>query len=139
MLSREAMAPKMPQSSSAVAADPFELLSQQIAAARRKKGSIMWVSTPTIDNTWQLTNSRLPNNTAKAIKTELKALVTHKAYVPNAHIANLVSALDQNGDNCSRLEDTTFGLILDALLHARYSRNKERGIILLAVRQSSYP
>jgi hypothetical protein len=70
----------------------------------------------------------------RALKAELKALKTQNAYVPNADIANLVSALDEYEDTCSRLENTTFAVILDIILQARYSRNKERGIFLLTVR-----
>jgi hypothetical protein len=70
----------------------------------------------------------------EALKAELKALRMRKAYVPNVDITNLVSVLDEYDDTCSRLENTTFGVIIDTLLQARYSRKKERGIFLLTVR-----
>ena len=70
----------------------------------------------------------------KALKAELKALRTQNVYVPNADIANLVSVLDEYEDTCSRLENKTLAVILDTILQARYSRNKERGIFLLTVR-----
>ncbi len=82
----------------------------------------------------QLTKSGLSNNVVKALRAELKNLRTRKAFVPNADIANLVSALEEHDDTCSRLENTTFGIILDTLLQASYSRKKERGILLLTVR-----
>jgi hypothetical protein len=53
--------------------------------------------------------------------------------VPDEDIFKLVSALDGHNLTCTRLEPATFVAILETLLQAEYSRQKERGLVLLAV------
>jgi hypothetical protein len=59
---------------------------------------------------------------------------TSKTYVSDAIVVTIVSALKEYDETCSRLNSASFAIILQTLLHANYSRQKERGILLLTVR-----
>jgi hypothetical protein len=77
---------------------------------------------------------RLPDGTISKLKTTLKSLRANHENVPGGTIAEIVSLLDERDESCSRLETKLFGTILEALLQTAYSRHKERGLLLLAVR-----
>jgi hypothetical protein len=82
----------------------------------------------------KLIKRRLDPKLIEAVKLDLKTVRTNKTYIPDASVITIVSALDEKDEICSRLNSATFGIILQTLLHAKYSRLKERGILLLTVR-----
>ena len=82
----------------------------------------------------QLIMRRIATNLIKAVKAELKTVRTSKKYVLETLVITIVSALENHDKTCSRLDSATFAIILQTLLHAKYSRQKERGILLLTVR-----
>ena len=77
---------------------------------------------------------RLPNETISKLKTNLKNLRTNRENFPDTAIAEIVFLLDEDSGICNRLETKLFGTILQALLQTAYSKTKERGLLLLAVR-----
>lgn len=81
-----------------------------------------------------LIRHRLTASLVEDVKDELKTVRTSKTYVLDDIVVTIVSALDEHDGTCSRLDSATFGIILQTLLHAQYSRRKERGILLLTVR-----
>ncbi len=111
------------------ATPPFELLCQQVIRAREKGGPIKLALTLPIRFT-TANLSRLPVKTIDKVKRKLKK----KQPVADFDITKLVSILDVEEDICNRLESATFISILEILLQVRYSRQKERGVFLLAVR-----
>lgn len=86
----------------------------------------------------ELIKHRLPSNLVKAVKSELRAVQTSNNHVSDAIVIAIVSAFDEQKETCSRFDSASFAIILQTLLHAKYSRKKERGIILLAVRLSYF-
>ena len=53
--------------------------------------------------------------------------------MPNTYVIKLVYLLEMQQRTCSRMETATFIVILETILQAPFSQEKERAVYLLAV------
>lgn len=81
---------------------------------------------------------RLSKDTVEKLNDDLKTLRQSQRSVPDAVTTRLAALLDMRERGCSRLGTASFIIVLETLLQAGYSRQKERGIYLLAVEVLSF-